>query len=244
MEDLLTLSNVRDIFYKKRVCIIGSAPSGLDNNGSYVEDFDVIVRVNNYKTRGTNKRGLTYDFTDSLGVRTDYHYSFYGGSIRKTQEELKADGVKGHLCKCPDDICHVTGWHVENKKIHGGDFRGIYRRRKGFWFAPLYVPEKAHYLTLFNLLGGHVPSTGFAGIWEIVNSQPKELYVTGFDFMQSKLHNVNETWLEGDPNDPVGHVFNKECELFVKWVKEYGFITTDRWLTEVIRESTKADSAR
>jgi hypothetical protein len=228
--NLLTLSDVQSIFYKKRVVIVGSAPSGLDNKGSHIEDFDVIVRVNNYKTRGIDKRGKVYDFTDKLGTRTDYHYSFYGGSIRKSAEELKADGIKGHLCKCTDDVCHVTQWHIDNHCTFGGDFRGIYRRRAGFFFAPLYIPEKHHYLKLYDLLNGHVPSTGFAGIWEIVNSKPKELYVTGFDFMQSKLHNVNEPWLKGDPSDPIGHDFKAERRLFYKWADEHSFITLDKWL--------------
>ena len=229
----LSFSNLHDIFYKKCVVVVGSAPSGLDNIGSFIDSFDLVVRVNNYKVKGRDKRGLSYDYTDRLGTRTDYHYSFYGGSIRKQPNELLQDGIKGHLCKCPDDVCHVTQWHIDNKQIFGGDFRGIYRRREGFWVKPVYIPPKDHYLKLFRILDEHVPSTGFACIWEMMNCEPKQLHITGFDFMTSRLHNVNEKWLAGDPNDPIGHDFDKEKLYVKKWIKRHDWITCDKRLEEI-----------
>lgn len=224
----LLQSDLVEIFKDKKVVIIGSAPSGAQyNHCNDIESYDEIVRVNNYKTRGINNRGKPYDYTGSLGVRTDYHYSFYGGSIRKTPEELRADGIKGHLCKCPNDECHVTKWHEKTNQRHGGDFRPIYRRRKNFWIAPVYIPEKEHYMKLFNILEKHVPSTGFACIWEIIQCKPKQLYITGFDFMKTPVHNVDEPWLKGNPNDPIGHSWNMEAHIFKKWAFKYDFIKMD-----------------
>lgn len=228
MASLLLFRDLVNIFKNKRVVIIGSAPSGASYNYSEnIESYDEVIRVNNYKTRGIDKRGKVYDYTKSLGVRTDWHYSFYGGSIRKSQEELKADGIKGHLCKCPDEECHVTKWHIKVNQIQGGDFRPLYRRRKDFWIAPVYIPDKDHYMELFNLLGKHVPSTGFACIWELIQCRPKELYITGFDFMNTPVHNVDEPWLKGRADDPIGHDWTAEANLFKKWAFSNDFITMD-----------------
>jgi len=224
----LIYSDVVKRFNGRRVVIIGSAPSGKDyNTCDNIESYDDIVRVNNYKTKGVSKRGIPYDYSKSLGVRTDYHYSFYGGSIRKTQDDLYRDGIKAHLCKCPNDECHVTDWHIKVNQRQGGDFRPIYRRREKFWFKPVYIPEKGHYMQLFNLLKKHVPSTGFACIWEMIQCKPKELYITGFDFMKTPVHNVDEPWLKGRADDPIGHDWNAEAELFKKWAFKYDFIKMD-----------------
>jgi hypothetical protein len=222
----LKRENLVNIFKDKRVVIIGSAPSGPKvNQRKYIESHDEIIRVNNYKTKGIDLRNIPYDFTESLGERTDWHYSFYGGSIRKKPEEL--EGIKGHLCKCPNAECHVTDWHRERNQQQGGDFRPIYRRRKDYWIAPVYIPEREHYMELFNLLDKHVPSTGLACIWELIQCNPKKLYITGFDFMQSGKHNVDELWNPGNQEDPIRHMWKKEANMVKKWAYKSKFIRLD-----------------
>jgi hypothetical protein len=232
--NLLTQADLVNIFKGKRVVIVGSAPSGRElNTKDKIESYDEVIRVNNYKTKGVDLKGRPYDFSRELGIRTDYHYSFYGGSIRKTAEDLK--GIKGHLCKCPNDDCHVTDWHRERNQQQGGDFRPIYRRRKDFWIAPVYIPEKDHYMKLFDALGNHVPSTGFACIWELLQCQCKELYVTGFDWMTSRLHNVDELWRPGNQDDPIKHVWDEEVKLMRRWVFEYPELEIDSKIRELVK---------
>ena len=48
-------------------------------------------------------------------------------------------------------------------------------------------------------------TTGFAAILDVLDCQPKNIYLTGFDFFTSGLHNVDERWRPGDPADPIGH---------------------------------------
>ncbi len=67
------------------------------------------------------------------------------------------------------------------------------------------------------VLDKHVPSTGFACIWEIMQCEPKKLYITGFDFMRSGKHNVDEMWRAGNPEDPIRHMWDKEAELLKQW---------------------------
>jgi hypothetical protein len=215
--EALTRDELKDIFKGKTVCIMGSAPSVNENTCNNIEQHDIVVRINNYKTRGIDLHNRAYDFTEYVGARVDYHYSFYGGSIRTTQNSLKEAGIKGHLCKCPNEECHVTDWHKERNFIQGGDFRPIYRRRHDFWIAPVYIPEREHYMKLFHELGDHVPTTGFACIWEIAQLEPKYMYITGFDFFRSGKHNTDEIWRAGHQSDPIKHLPDTEAKLLKQW---------------------------
>lgn len=230
--EYLSLEQLRNTFKGKKVAIVGSGPSAMDNEKLYIDSYDEVVRVNNYKTKGISISGKHYDYTDSVGYRVDYHYSFYGGSIRKTADELLADGVKAHLCKCPNDDCHVTEWHKERNQQQGGDFRPIYRRRHDFWVKPVYIPTKDHYMELFHKLGDHVPTTGFACIWEFAQMDLQELYITGFDFMKSGLHNMNEPWNPGKQDDPVKHLPDQEEIMVKKMWQKSKFIRLDRYLRD------------
>lgn len=181
---------------------MGSAPSVLDNASGYIDSYDIVVRINNYK------------LSTNAGFRTDVHYSFYGSSVKKKTDELKYDGVKLCMCKCPDSRPINSRWHKRNNPL-GVDFRYIYRMRKDFWFCDTYIPTEERFLKFFGLLQGHIPTTGFQAILEI-SSFECDIYLTGFDFFQSKIHNVDEPWRPGRSDDPIKHMPLKELE----WVSK------------------------
>lgn len=219
-------SDIRPRFEGKTVAIVGSGPGVLQNVPGFIDSQDVVVRVNNYK------------LTPATGSRTDVFYSFFGRSIRKEKRDLKRDGVTLCLCKCPDAHAIESDWHRRRGKMAGVDFRWIYSARASFWFCDTYVPDVSEFLAIFNLLGGHVPTTGFAAIHEILTHNPASLYLTGFDFFRSGLHNVNEPWRERNVSDPIGH--DPEREL--KWLAEnlsHLPVTCDRKLTEAIASVEK-----
>lgn len=196
---------MKKYFRGKRVVIFGSAPSALNNSARNIDKYDVIVRVNNYKTKG---------FELKVGSRTDVHYAFYGTSVRKTAEELKEDGVYLCMCKCPDAkvLDHHKMVTFDSQNL-GGDFRYIYKNRKNFWFTKTYVPEKLELEIIMSRLDGHMPTTGFAAIMTIMEANPKELYITGFDGFTSKLHNINEPWRDKSERiDPTCHNPDKELD--------------------------------
>ena len=168
-----------------------------------IDSHDIVVRVNNYKT------------SENAGFRTDVHYSFYGTSIRKTRDDLIYDGVNLCMCKCPNSQPIESEWHVKNKKEIGIDYRYIYKNRNDFWFCDTFIPDDEHFKTYFALLGNHIPTTGFACILDIFQTPYKSLYITGFDFFTSKLHNVDEPWKRGNKHDPIKHVPREEC----RWIK-------------------------
>lgn len=196
---------VRERLHGKTVAIVGSAPSCMDNRPGHVDSHDVVVRVNSYK------------LGEEQGRRTDVHYSFYGHSIKKTAQDLRRDGVGLCICKCPDSQPMHSDWHVRMGKTAGIDFRYIYKARAPFWFCDTYVPDDARFLSKVALLGGHIPTTGFAAILDVLDCQPKSIYLTGFDFFESGMHNVDERWRPGDPSDPIGHRPQAEAQ----WVQAH-----------------------
>jgi hypothetical protein len=215
---------LREMFHRKRVAIVGSGPGSLDNAPGFVDAHDVVCRVNNYKSG------------KQQGFRTDVFYTFFGGSIKKTREELKADGVRLCMAKCPDAKLMDSEWHRKMNKPHGVDFRYIYRDRRGWWFCPTYVPSLAEFKASFELLGQHIPTTGFSALLAVLAQEPASVYLTGFDFFSSRIHNVNEPWRPGNPDDPIGHAPERERA----WLATQTSVTYDKRLADIMEKETCA----
>lgn len=210
---------VEGFFRGKRVAVVASGPGCLDNEPGLIDSYDVVVRVNQWKC------------SEPTGFRTDVAYSFWGSSIKNDREAMKAEGVKLVLCKCPDAKFMESEWHRKMGKPHGVDFRYIYKDRKGWWFCPTYVPSVEEFKASFDLLGQHIPSTGFSALLLVKSCWPSEIYATGFDFFSSGIHNVNEPWRPGNPEDPIGHAPERERE----WLKaNRDGITVDKRLAEIL----------
>lgn len=219
--DKVSGERVRSMFNGKRVAIVGSGPGCLDNTPGYIDAFDVVCRINNFA------------LSIETGYRCDVFYSFFGGSIVKSIPELKKAGVKLCICKCPDGQFMESEWHRRNGKQQGVDFSYIYRNRRDWWFVPVYVPELPEFVRVFEMLDRHIPSTGFSAIVKILECEPAETLITGFDWFSSKIHNVTEPWRPGNPDDPIGHA----PELERAWLKKNmgaHKILMDRRLTEIM----------
>lgn len=199
----LLRDEVKARFAGKTVAIVGSGPGVLENSPGFVDGHDLVVRVNNYK------------LSPATGDRTDVFYSFFGNSIKKTPDQLRGDGVSLCICKCPDAHAIQSEWHQRRGKMLGVDFRWIYKRRADFWFCDTYIPSTEEFLSVFRMLGDHVPTTGFSAIVEVLSFEPAHVYLTGFDFFRSGIHNVNERWRPGDPRDPIGHRPERELQWLI-----------------------------
>lgn len=217
----VTFDHVREVFNGRGVAIIGSGPGVLDNEPGFVDSHDVVVRVSNYKT------GL------QAGFRTDVHYSFYGTSIKVSASQLMAEGCKLCMCKLPNSQPIDSDWHRQRGKMVGIEYRYIYRNRRDWWPCDVFIPDDARFLAKFNLLGRHQPTTGFSAILDVLDCAPSSVYLTGFDFFTSGLHNVNERWRPGDPSDPICHRPDLEA-AWIKANKERYPLTFDKRLTELL----------
>lgn len=217
----LSRPEVAERFAGRKVALVGSGPGSLGNLPGFVDSHDLVVRVNNFK------------LTRETGARCDVFYSFFGTSIRKSKFELKRAGVKLCMCKCPNAHAIESDWHRRNNQMIGVDYRPHYERRKDFWFCDTYIPEIGEFLAGFHLLGGHVPTTGFAAILDILSFEPSALYLTGFDFFRSGIHNVNERWRARNSDDPIRHVPEQELRWLAENFAKYP-LTADRVLSGAI----------
>lgn len=225
----ITRQQVAERFAGKTVAIVGSGPGSLTNRPGIIDGHDVVVRVNNYKLS-----------PPATGRRTDVHYSFYGISIKKRKYDLKRDGVKLCMCKCPNAHAIQSEWHRQNRQMIGVDYRPHYERRRSFWFCDTYVPTVDEFLVSFNLLGGHIATTGFSAILDVLSFEPKSVYLTGFDFFRSGIHNVNERWKPGkNPDDPIKHVPEQEFAWLAANWRNYP-ITVDDVLARHLEASAVA----
>jgi hypothetical protein len=193
-----------DAIEGKSIALVGSGPGVLNNPQGLIDSHDVVVRVNNYR------------LFPATGYRVDIFYSYFGGAIKKTAGELQRDGVKLCIAKCPNEKFMKSLWHERHGKTNGTDFRMIYNARANWWFCQTYVPTLEEFMAHFELLGRRVPTTGFAALLDILACNPKHVYMTGFDFFTSKIHNVNERWRKMNPDDPIGHDPERER----KWLAE------------------------
>lgn len=198
-------SDVLPWFEGKSVAIVGSGPGCEKNPAGLIDSHDVVVRVNNYKLTG-----------EGTGRRTDVYYSFFGTSIKKPKADLIADGVNLCMCKLPNAHAIESEWHRKNDKMIGVDYRPHYNRRKDWWFCDTYVPTINEFKESLKVLDYHMPTTGFAAIFEILRMSPSRVYITGFDFFRSKIHNVDEPWRFKNGDDPLRHMPEKEFEWLVK----------------------------
>lgn len=187
----------------KSVALVGSGPGSLGNPIGLVDSHDVVCRINNYR------------LFPATGFRTDVFYSFFGQSIKKSAEQLKHDGVTLCMAKCPNAQFIESDWHTRNKKTNGVDFRYIYKDRAQWWFCPTYVPTLDEFMRQFDLLGGHVATTGFSALLDVLSYGPQHVYMTGFDFFVSGKHNVTDRWKKMNADDPIGHVPEIERQWFI-----------------------------
>lgn len=206
-------SVVEAMFRGKRVAIVGSGPGVLENARGFIDGHDVVVRINNFKT------------SPAAGFRTDVFYSYFGRAIVTTKQQLAR--VRLCICKCPDAKFIDSPWHTLNNKPHGVDFRYIYQERAGWWFCETYVPPVMEFMRTFLALDNHVPTTGFSAIELVLSCAPASVYLTGFDFFSSGIHNVNERWKPGNPKDPICHRPDLEREWLRTWAQAFP-LTFDR----------------
>lgn len=212
------------------MAIVGSGPGVLDNRPGFIDGHDIVVRVNNFK------------LSEPAGRRTDVFYSFFGRSVRKTAEELQRDGVTLCMCKCPDSHPIQSRWHEQHNKMLGVDFRYIYRDRANWWFCDTYVPDDAEFLRTFDLLGQHIPTTGFAAIHKVLTLKPAKVHLTGFDFFASGIHNVDERWRPGRPDDPIKHEPERELAWLARNRSRHP-LSFDPQLTKIMETACRRLSA-
>ena len=211
---------VRHFISGKSVILLGSAPSVVNVKADFMESFQIIVRVNNYR-----------HFNSC--TRTDIFYSMMGGSIMKTPGDLKKDGVKFIFCKNPFRQITVLNPDGSKNYLQSVDCRGSYISSKNSrikWFEiPYYLQTEKNWRWLTAKIN-KISTTGLAALVDIHRYKPSKMHVAGFDFFSSGFHNIDmpchiKPW-------PKHHDFLAEMLFAKDYIAEHG-ITCDSTMQKI-----------
>jgi hypothetical protein len=158
-----------DVFNNKKVIIIGPADTALDYCSiDVVHRFDVIVRINK-----------SFPVPDSIvykiGSKTDVLFhslnqNGFGGTGKIDMSLYVKHGLRF--------IFFPLNYRQQQSTLL--DFKKQLK-----YPVKLLQPTKKQYNRIYKLLNNHIPTTGFSSIYWIIDSKPKELFVTGFSFYQT-----------------------------------------------------------
>jgi len=162
----------------KRVAIIGPSPHLVGKNiGEYIDDYDLVCRVNSI----VPVESIRCDY----GKRTDILIHGFGTpTIHETYDLINKDIE--HFEKLKFVVCPVIKsehsetdylkWNEDRKSPVVDNFNLINR-----FNLPFYWIGVRDYKTLYSRVGQE-PNCGMLGVMLLLESQVKELFVTGFSF--------------------------------------------------------------
>ena len=164
---------IRDFEYIKNrveensVLIVGGGPDANLLDVYQYQDYDFIVRLNNFKYANDCKR-------------TDIWYSYFGRNIKAMEDRVKEEDIPFIVCKYP-----------VNK-----EFAWVHEFRKEAWKtmdAVVAIPNEIQSFQTNNPFGIS-PTCGFSAIFTFLAMNPGKLTIVGFDFFESGVHNLDENW--------------------------------------------------
>lgn len=160
-------------FRGKRVAIIGGADSVLkEKSGAYIDDFDVVVRIN----KGVDVVAAQHEY---IGSKTDVlFHCFYVRENDRGSSPITIDLWKekqvGKLIFSHNYRC--SSYSLQN-------FIYFLKHTKGsFRFAQ--VPKRLFYKNM-RITKPYGPTTGLIAINTVFNCQPTELYIKGITFFKT-----------------------------------------------------------
>ncbi|MHA8106361.1 glycosyltransferase family 29 protein [Aquirufa sp. 5-AUSEE-100C1] len=165
-----TVENFRFSDYKnKTIAIVGPAATALEKkNGSYIDSFDIVIRINRSIDRYIEQAAF-------LGNKTDVLFS-----------GLDEDPLNG----C-GEIKPVEWIQKGVKKVvfplYGRNFNGVLNKFIANSKGELKISciDKFMYAEILKDLGGYRPTTGFAALYLMSRAEYKQLYITGFTFYRT-----------------------------------------------------------
>lgn len=224
----LTILNLKSFdpkinFANKRVAIIGAADSLLEEkNGHYIDTFDHVIRINksiinwnkdNEEKTGTKTTILIHTFKENYDS---------GG-------ELNFELFKKH--------------HIKYLLSARNDF--LQKRRIFNAYKKYLVPFKTFILKASVAkkceigFGKYLPTNGYRAIHMVLNSNPKEVYISGITFYKTPYiegYRDNKKTLDPNVNQHREiHNADLEFENFMKMIANTSFpVNFDSKLSEIV----------
>lgn len=199
----------KDWFKNKRVVIIGGADSALkEKNGDFIDQFDVVVRIN----KGVEIIEAQNEF---VGARTDVlFHTFLDNPEVPGSSPITEDLWRKHKVS---KIVYCLNYQIERKGIY--DILTFMRKsKKRLKFSQ--VPKEIHKKNIESIKP-YWPTTGHIAINTIMNCEPKELYITGITFFKTPHNKAYrdqkiETFQKAFTGKPGSHNPDAEYQYFKK----------------------------
>ena len=164
----------QNVFKNKRVAVIGAADSAFENEmGSYIDDFDLVVRVNKAP------HSLSREKFKFLGSRTDVlFHSFYenkesgGGPI--DFELYEKQGIKFIVNPNFNKKGLITHLNYYKRNLNN---------------KTTYFLSRAFYDQITANFGKVIPTVGYYALITLLKSECKEIYISGFTFFKTPYAN-------------------------------------------------------
>lgn len=159
-------------FRGKRVAVIGGADSAFKEKlGSYIDGFDVVVRIN----KGVE---VVDKHSEYIGKKTDVlFHAFYD------QNDLGSSPVTLGLWRDKNVGILLFSLNYKHSNYNLKNFEKFIFKTKGKY--ELSQVADNFYFKNSKALAPYAPTTGFIAVNTIFNAQPKELYITGITFFKT-----------------------------------------------------------
>lgn len=164
----------------KRVAIIGPAKSAtFEKNGSFIDDFDVVVRICN--TEGDFDLSQHSDYT---GSRTDVLYNVMDSHVHKLKKWTLDNKVKFLSTTYP-----LEEWFFHRMR------ENVRFMKQDKSFKTVIMPPLPYFSV--KKATNSRPNSGFCAIIDLLSSDLKELYITGIDFYRSSIEGNGSGYISG-----------------------------------------------
>tara|TARA_Y100000034_G_C6909175_1_gene423056 strand:+ start:3593 stop:4423 length:831 start_codon:yes stop_codon:yes gene_type:complete len=226
------MEGLREIVKNKRVAIIGPSKGVIHNKREHIEEYDIIVRLNEDWPVNPKLR-------DAVGERVDILYHAYG----KFANPMYND-------------CLVVEGPIPEPKM--GDFEELGKQAKAVFYGrycymlkdfleekSIYHthlrPRRLRFRTKYNFLSS--PTTGFLAVCELLECNLKELYITGFTFYREPYHSEHNPTQMSDSvsahwNNSLHHNPVIELQFFKDLYDRDLRIKVDNRLCGIVMEDT------
>lgn len=232
---LLMLSSLKSFnpqkeFKNKRVAIIGAADSAFkEKKGDFIDGFDIVIRVNKAPHSWDKEKAefIGSKFTHLYHSFFENNYSGGGPIDWGYFDELGIEKVIN-----PNNTSRGLLAHFNYYKRH------LSKRKT-------YLLKRSQSKYYHDLLNGFIPTVGFSALMSVLNSDCKEIYITGFTFFQTPYAKGYRKKLE-DMNANRKHIERQglhdpdlEFEIFKKVFRNTSVkgIQMDEVLTRLIEDS-------
>lgn len=221
-------------FRGKRVAIIGGADSVMAAKlGEYIDEFDVVVRIN----KGVHVIEKQKEF---VGTRTDFLFH----SFMDNPTDMGSSPITPKLWED----------YKVGRIIYGSSVFNTKQNKQGIYDILLFVRKtlgKVHfsevkntlYIKNLNAIFPFRPTHGFIAINTIFECSPKELYITGITFFKTPHNNEYRTNTTGSFKEiftgkPGAHNPDAEYDYIKKlYEKHPEIIVPDKTLREIFKHN-------